>query len=170
MAGNLPPPRSGLKLPPEFSRPRSPGPLAKALRDIRETGVESVRTAEGSSGLLSGAEMIRRLQPADYDPQGADFSEWMNRLGREAHAHWVLPPSVLWGAAKGRGVVEMVVGRDGTILRLEILVSSGNDALDRSVLNALRSSTLLPLPSDYRPETFPIRILFSVVDERSQPS
>jgi TonB family protein len=93
-----------------------------------------------------------------YDPQGADFTLWISRLGDEFRRNFV-PPQTAYLGFRGRVAVEFVVERSGSISALRTVESAGTVSLDRAVANAVSGSRYLPLPSDYRPP----RITFTLI-------
>ena len=94
-----------------------------------------------------------------FDPQGADFTLWINRFKDEVYRNWIMPQAALFGAARGHVDFEFTVERDGTVSALRLLKSSGTASLDRAAQYALTSSRLLPLPDDYGPPRVTIRDL-----------
>jgi protein TonB len=94
-----------------------------------------------------------------FDPQGADFTAWMNHLKNEVYRNWIVPPSVSMGL-RGHVEIEFRIERDGRMSALRILRSSGTPALDRAAANALIGSRSMPLPADYRPDSLAITVTF----------
>lgn len=102
----------------------------------------------GTLGLPSGTgEQIAGLF---FDPQGADFTAWINHFKNEVYQNWIVPEPAMMGF-RGHVEIEFTIERDGTMTGVKILKSSGTPALDRAAQNALLGSRLLPLPSDYAP-------------------
>lgn len=99
------------------------------------------------------------MGPLFFDPEGADFTEWVGHFKGEVYRNWILPQAALLGFG---GDVELafVVTRDGTLLDLALVRSSGTAALDRAARNALQGSRLLPLPADYGPDRIAMRVRF----------
>jgi TonB family protein len=87
-----------------------------------------------------------------FDPQGADFTAWIQHWKNEVYRNWILPPAASFGMS-GQTDLEFVVDRAGTVLDVRIVHGSGVPALDRAARNALASARLFPLPADYRPDT-----------------
>jgi TonB family protein len=111
----------------------------------------------GARGLPSGTG--RQMGPLFFDPEGADFTLWINAFKNEVYRNWIVPQSALLGF-KGEVDLVFVVARDGTLAGLELARSSGTAALDRSARNALQGSRLLPLPADYGPREITMRVRF----------
>jgi periplasmic protein TonB len=133
-------------------RPRSGPSIAESLRHLDE------RLAEGGPrGIASGAG--QQMGPLFFDPQGADFTAWINHFKNEVYRNWIVPPSVALGA-RGHVDLEFRVERDGTLSALRLVRSSGTPALDRAASNALRGSRFLPLPDDYGPAQVAMQVSF----------
>lgn len=111
----------------------------------------------GARGLPSGTG--RQMGPLFFDPEGADFTLWINHFKNEVYRNWIVPQSALLGF-KGEVDLVFVVARDGTLADLELARSSGTAALDRSARNALQGSRLLPLPAEYGPDEITMRVRF----------
>jgi TonB family protein len=159
-------PRSpGLKMPPglgdmlrgeEGSRKGAQGPqpsIASAAldyvdRQLRESGARGVPTGTG-----------QQMGPLFFDPEGADFTLWINRFKDEVYHNWIVPQPALLGA-RGHVDFEFTVERDGTVSSIKLLKSAGQPALDRAAENALKGSRLLPLPADYGPPRITIQVAF----------
>jgi protein TonB len=159
--------RPGLRLPPglgdlpsgtEGTRKAPAGPergepsIASSLRNLDQ------RLDEGAlRGLPSGTG--RQIAGLFFDPEGADFTLWINRFKDEVYRNWIPPQPALLGF---RGHVDIVftVERDGSISDLKLLKSAGQPALDRAAQNALLGSRFLPLPSDFAPPRVTIQVTF----------
>jgi protein TonB len=156
---------TGLKLPPGVGtldrgddatrrRPGEQGPepsITSSLRNLEK------HYQDGPSGIVSGTG--QSTSGFQFDPQGADFTVWVNHLKNEVYRNWIVPQPALMGF-HGHVDIEFVVERDGTISSIKVLKSAGNAALDRAAVNALQGSRLLPLPADYAPVRLPIYVSF----------
>jgi TonB family protein len=158
------PGREGLRLPPGLGRePRGeegvrgrPGPLGPsiegAVRDLeRKLAQDQQRGIPTGTGANVGGLY--------FDPQGADFTLWINRFKNEVYRNWIMPQPALMGF-RGHVDFEFVVERDGTMSAIRMLRSSGTPAMDRAAQNALVGSRFLPLPSDYGPPRVTITVTF----------
>jgi TonB family protein len=94
-----------------------------------------------------------------FDPQGADFTLWVNHFKNEVYRNWIVPQAVMLGF-RGHVDFEFTVERDGSISALRLLKTSGTSSLDRAAQNALTSSRWLPLPDDYRPQRITMQVSF----------
>lgn len=156
--GGIVQPPTGLDLRPgqgslARGREAQPGPsLAGALRDI-DRRLERM----GALGTPSGTG--QQIGPLFFDPQGADFTVWMNQFKNEVYRNWIVPQPALLGF-RGHVDIEFTVERDGSISSLRLLNSSGTVSLDRAAENALRGSRFLPLPTDFAPPRVTMRAIF----------
>jgi protein TonB len=117
--------------------------IAGSLRNL-----ERRMQATGPRGLPTGTG--QQMGPLFFDPEGADFTGWMNHFKNEVYRNWIVPQPALMGF-RGHVDIEFVVERDGRISSLRIVKSTGTPALDRAAQNALLGSRLMPLPADFRP-------------------
>jgi protein TonB len=160
------PGRQGLRLPPglldeqmrrgdEGSR-SSPGPLGPSIVGAVE-GVTRRLGRDAQAGLPTGTG--QNLGGLYFDPQGADFTLWVNTFKNEVYRNWIVPQAALFGF-RGHVDFAFTVERDGTISALRMLKSSGTPSLDRAAQNALTSSRWLPLPDDYGPPRVTMQVTF----------
>jgi TonB family protein len=166
--------REGLRLPPgllgrtgpsgdEGRRERLAGPTpgGTALDRSVEAAVDSVaRRLQSDARLGIPTGTGQDLSGLHFDPQGADFTLWIQRFKDEVYRNWIVPQAFLWGAARGHVDFEFTVERNGTLSGLRMLKSSGTPSLDRAAQNALSSSRLLSLPDDYRPPRVTMQVTF----------
>jgi len=156
---------AGLRLPPGLGRdfpsgeeglPASTGPLgpsiAGAIRDL-ERRLEH----DAQLGIPTGTG--QNIGGLFFDPQGADFTRWVNHFKNEVYRNWIVPQPALLGF-RGSVQFEFRVERDGTMSDLRMLRTSGTTALDRAAQNALTGSRLLPLPADYGPPRITMQVTF----------
>jgi protein TonB len=158
--------RQGLKLPPGLlgQQPRGeegvrplPGPIGPSIAGAVE-GLARRVERDSKAGIPTGTG--QNLAGLNFDPQGADFTLWINRFKDEVYRNWIVPQAALFGAVRGHVDFEFVVERDGTMSSLRLLKSSGTASLDRAAQNALSSSRLLPLPDDYGPPRVTMQVSF----------
>jgi TonB family protein len=155
----------GLRLPPGLEgrtpqgdegrvpRPGASAPsIASSLRDL-----ERRLQVEGPRGQTTGT--VKQMGPLAFDPEGADFTLWVNHFKNEVYRNWIPPQPALFGM-RGHVDFEFTVERDGTMRDLRMLKSSGTPAMDRAAQNALLASRLLPLPADFGPQRVQMQITF----------
>ncbi len=157
----------GLRLPPGLGRdlpsglegsPARPGPIGQSIPGaVRRLEERLDREADLGSPTGTG----QKTSGFHFDPQGADFTQWLSRLSSEFDRNWIAPQPALMGF-HGTVAFEMTIERDGTVSSLRMVRSAGNAALDRSVRTALLGSRLLPLPSDYRPARLTGTLIVSI--------
>jgi TonB family protein len=94
-----------------------------------------------------------------FDPRGADFTAWVNEFKDQTYRHWLLPEAAKRGA-QGCAQFRIKYARDGALQSLRVTRSSGKKLLARAAKAALRSSRLLPLPSDFPDETLTVEVAF----------
>jgi len=156
----------GLRLPPGIgrearagaegsrARPGAEGPIATSAREVERRVAE-----QGPLGMPSGTGNFRQMGPLAFDPQGADFTAWINHFKNEIYRNWIVPKAAEFGF-RGHADFEFTVERDGTITGLHLILPSGTVSLDRAAQNALVSSRFLPLPSDFGPPRVVMRVSF----------
>src|SRR5262249_36531987 len=137
------PGREGLNLPTGLGRdqPRGqegqkgrPGLVGPALDASIDNQVRKELQRNSQLGLPTGrGQNIGGLQ---FDPQGADFTAWVNQFRQEVYKNWILPPSATLGW-RGHVDIEFVVERDGSLSSVQIIKKSGTVSLDRAAQNAL---------------------------------
>ena len=72
------------------------------------------------------------MGPLFFDPEGADFTAWINHFKNEVYRNWIVPQAALLRLRRGHVDFEFTVERDGSLSDLRMLKSSGTPALDRA--------------------------------------
>jgi TonB family protein len=136
----------------------------KAGQPVGVVGVVPVTFLIGDRSRSKGcpSETGQNLSGLQFDPQGADFTLWVNRFKDEVYRNWNIPTNL--DAAGGHVDFEFVVERDGTMSSLRVEKSSGTSSLDKAAEFALRGSRLLPLPDDYRRPRITMHVTFHYND------
>jgi TonB family protein len=149
---------------------RGEGPLV-APRTGERSITSSLRNLEQRLGQMGGAGLSgaagQQMGPLFFDPEGADFTAWINHFKNEVYRNWIVPQAALFGAVRGHVDFSFTVERDGTIAEVRLLKTSGTPALDRAAANALFGARLLALPSDFGPARVTMQISFFYGAERS---
>ena len=154
-AGLLVPQGPGLAIP-RADDTRAQGPSGGLLEASARSVERAMRERRDSSQLeIAGHQM----GPLFFDPEGADFTRWINHFKGEVYRNWIIPEPARMGV-RGQVGIEFVVERSGRIVRLTQLSSAGMPALDRAAANALQGSDLLPLPGDYPSPSVTMRVTF----------
>jgi protein TonB len=136
----------------EGSRARS-GEIGSSV----DKAVSNLVRREAQLGIPTGTG--RNMAGFYFDPQGADFTLWIQHLKDDVYRNWILPQTALLGF-RGHVDFEFTVERDGTMSSLRMLKSSGTDSLDKAARNSLTSSRCLPLPDDYGPPRVTMQVSF----------
>lgn len=155
--------RSGMELPnggrmtmPRADDPRAAGPSG---------GILSATTRSVERALRERRDMTQmevpgfQMGPLFFDPEGADFTRWINHFKSEVYRNWIIPEPARLGV-RGQAAFEFTVDRNGRVSRITLLSSSGMSALDRAASNALQGSDLMALPDDYPESSVTMRVTF----------
>jgi TonB family protein len=168
--------REGLKLPPGLTgqtpsgqEARKPvvGPMGPAISRAVD-GVTQRALRDSRAGIPTGTG--QNLSGLQFDPQGADFTLWVNRFKDEVYRNWIIPNNALFGASRGHVDFEFTVERNGKMSSWRMLKSSGTPSLDKAAEYALTGSMLLPLPDDFGPPRVTMQVSFHYNDEAPQGS
>jgi TonB family protein len=142
-------------------RDRTTGLIVTALvvSSISEGGCSrNPPPAPSASGTVRG-DRSQNLGKLYFDPQGADFTLWVNRFTNEVYRNWMVPQKALRGF-RGYVEFEFTIDRNGSMSALRMLKSSEAPPLDRAAEGALTGSRLLPLPDDYKPPSAAMKVTF----------
>jgi periplasmic protein TonB len=168
--------REGLKVPPGLlgrtpsgDEGRKPvvGPMAPSIANA-VNGISQRVMRDSRAGIPTGT-LDRGIGGLQFDPQGADFTLWVNRFKDEVYRNWNIPEAALLGSSRGHVDFEFVVERDGTMSSVRMEKSSGTSSLDKAAEFALRGSRLLPLPDDYGPPRITMHVSFHYNDYHETP-
>jgi protein TonB len=160
------PGREGLRLPPglvggqmtrgDEGRRGRPGALGPAIEGAMDSVVRRMQK-DAQLGLPTGTG--QNQAGLYFDPQGADFTLWINTFKNEVYRNWIVPQTALFGF-RGHVDFEFTVERNGSMSALRMLKSSGTTSLDRAAQNALSGSRWMPLPDDYGPPRVTMQVTF----------
>ena len=153
------------------SRRLTPGGVGDPVVPSDKTIMGSVRRMEERmTGLGATGEggALRQMGPLLFDPQGADFTAWINQWRNEVYRNWIPPQAAFFGFGGGEVGFEFTVERDGSLSSVRALSSTGSRPLDRAAENGLRGARMLPLPSDYAPARLTIQVTFIYSTPRSK--
>ena len=84
------------------------------------------------------------------DTQGVDFGPYLQRLLQEVKEHWyeLIPESA--EMKKGKLALEFAISKDGHVMGLKLVQSSGDTALDRPAWGSITGSNPFPaLPAEF---------------------
>lgn len=155
--------RSGMELPnggrmtmPRADDPRAAGPSGGLLSATTRSVERALRERRDMTQMeVPGFQM----GPLFFDPEGADFTRWINHFKSEVYRNWIIPEPARLGV-RGQAALEFTVDRNGRVSRIALLSSSGMSALDRAASNALQGSDLMALPDDYPESSVTMRVTF----------
>jgi len=160
------PGRQGLRLPPgllggtlprgDEGLPAAPGPLGPAIAGAADS---LARRMERSAQMGIPTGTGQNLGGLYFDPQGADFTLWVQRFKDEVYRNWILPQAAYFNF-RGHVDFEFTVERNGSISALRMEKSSGTPAFDKAAQFALTSSHWDPLPDDYGPPRVTMKVTF----------
>jgi protein TonB len=160
------PGKPGLRLPPGLVGPTpfprgqegSRGPSGEIGSEVDRAVGDFVRR-QTQLGIPTGTG--RNMAGFHFDPQGADFTLWIEHLKDDVYRNWIVPQAALFSSYyRGHVDFEFVVERDGTMSSLRMLKTSGFASLDKAARNSLTSSRCLPLPNDYGPPRLTLQVSF----------
>lgn len=96
------------------------------------------------------------------DTQGVDFGPYLARIVRVVRENWyaVMPESARLGE-KGRVAIQFAILRDGRVPELDLVLTSGSQALDGAANAAIHASIPFPpLPDEYKGNDLKLRFIF----------
>ena len=160
------PGRQGLRVPPGLLGPQQPQgedgqrkrpagigeSVDSAVDDLTHRLAQSFRL-----GIPAGTG--QNLSGFHFDPQGADFTIWLNHAKNQVYRNWMIPQAAYLGYG-GHVDFEIIFERDGSMSALRMLKSSGTSSLDRAARNALSTSRFMALPDDYGPPRLTMQVTF----------
>ena len=160
------PGREGLRLPPglvgqtprgDEGRRARPGEIGPQIAGAVD-GVARRMEREAQLGLPTGTG--QNQAGLYFDPQGADFTLWINTFKNEVYRNWIVPQAAQFGSSRGHVDFVFTVERNGSMSALRMEKSSGTSSLDKAAQFALTSSHFLPLPDDYGPPRVTMQVTF----------
>ena len=127
--------------------------------DLTKSLPVNPETDSDSSSSLTGVEILSPKNFKSYDLQM--FLD--QRLLRKIRQHWYeLIPEKAKGkkGTRGSAKVAFSIKKDGTFTSAELAESSGDRELDRAALDAVKSSSSVPLPASFSADHLTMRITF----------
>lgn len=145
--------KSRAALPAATAEPEVPAPAVneeQATQNTAATTPEELRKNSIGLGLTNGyfsgigeGETLRD-----------DVREYYFTMLQQINEKWWLQPGSRQGAA-GNAVVNLLIARDGVIVRSFLVQGSGNPVFDRQILQAVAAANPLPpLPESYQGDLF----------------
>lgn len=133
----------------------SGGILGSALKNLqRYVQDQNLNNPQGGA-TEPGADI-------QFDSKGVDFGSWLRRFRAQVYHNWLIP--AVASVIPGQVVISLNIHRDGRITDLQIVKSSGNEALDSAAFNALKNSNpTVPLPPAFPDEVAPFIVTFHYI-------
>ena len=100
------------------------------------------------------------MGPLFFDPEGADFTAWINHWRSEVYRNWIVPQAVLFGFGSGHVDFEFTVERDGSLGALRMLKSSACARWTVRPRTPCAAAACCPLPGDFRPARVTMQVTF----------
>jgi TonB family protein len=120
-------------------------------------GGEYGNAAKAKSDTKGGLEILS-------DTMGVDFGPYMKRLRYTVQTHWdpLIPESAMPPVMKkGVVIIEFAITKEGKVMGMKLVGSSGDVALDRAAWGAITDAIPLPnLPTQFSGEYLLIRARF----------
>jgi len=125
----------------------------------------------GGGGGFQGSQGGVVGQPVPLDTPDPNYREYMQKVRQRIHANWSYPHEARNRDLQGKLVIEFHIGKDGQLLSLELLESSGEHVLDISALKAVKlADRYPPLPEAMRRDVLPIIAIFTYRVRTTQSS
>ncbi len=150
---------SGLRLPRGYGPNRS-GDETPVRRSIAESvkNLDDILPPVATGGFGAATGTVKEMGFLQFDPQGADFTMWMNHFKNEVYRNWNVPQVAMMFS--GHVDLQFTVLRNGKMIEVEMLKSSGVRGLDNAARGALLGSLLLELPPDFGPDRVTMQVSF----------
>jgi len=127
------------------------------LREAADSNPASLQERSIGLGLTNGYFS----SISEGESLRGDIREYYFRLLREINEKWWLNKEGQQAGFQG-AILNVVIARDGTIVRKVLIRKSGNPAFDKAILQTLEAaSPLAPLPENYENQyfTFPVKFV-----------
>ncbi|HEY2116967.1 MAG TPA: TonB family protein [Candidatus Angelobacter sp.] len=126
------------------------------------TGTTEFGGGEYGSGIRPKVDTRGGLEILS-DTMGVDFGPYMKRLRYTVETHWepLIPESALQGVKKGTVIIEFAITKEGKVLGMKLVGTSGDLAMDRAAWGAITDAIPLPnLPTQFAGDYLQIRARF----------
>jgi TonB family protein len=125
----------------------------------------------GGGGGFRGSQGGVVGQAVPLDTPDPNYREYMQRVRQRIYAKWNYPREAQDRELAGRLVIEFHIGKDGQLLSLELVSSSGESILDSSALSAVKMAERYPpLPETMQRDVLPVVAIFSYRIRTTQSS
>jgi TonB family protein len=127
--------------------------VSPGLSSLRFNRIESIGNTRRNRA--SGTAQDISSLAVDFD-----ISPWAKEALDKIRNSWIVPP-IEESRARGKAKIQVVIGKDGKLIGLEVVESSDFLPFDESAVDAIRSSApFLPLPDDFPAERLEIYLVF----------
>jgi TonB family protein len=135
---------------PTTERPRVPGVLGEAVKNVaRYTQNHTFDNPQGGNTDSTGA--------IQFDSKGVDFGPWLRRFVAQVKRNWNVPLAAM--NFRGHVVLQFYVHRNGSITDIRVVSPSSIDSFNTAAVNAIiGSNPTEPLPPEYPDDN----VLFTV--------
>ncbi|HEU4416650.1 MAG TPA: energy transducer TonB, partial [Candidatus Angelobacter sp.] len=176
-----PPPQTTAKLEAPEAPKKSPFAIASPGSSVSDA-IHSVASGHGTTGVETsgGGEYGNVVHPNTdrhegmeilSDTMGVDFGSYMKRLHYTVQNHWdpLIPESAMPPVMKkGVVVIEFSISKDGKVMGMKLISSSGDVALDRAAWGGITDAIPLPnLPPQFKGQYLQIRARFYYNPDRA---
>ena len=143
-----------------------PAEPLSAAEQLRQDVTETLANAETNPAILHERSFGLGLTNgyfssiAEGESLNRTIKDYYFCMLREINEKWWLRKNDTIGGPRG-AIVEIVIARDGTIVRKSLVRSSGNPAFDRAIFATLEKvNPLPPLPGEYKNTYFSAPLRF----------
>ncbi len=102
------------------------------------------KAAEAALQQKLAAEEAKRQAEAEAQRRATLTDQYIARIRSDISQHWLLPPSVRAGITCE---IRVQLIPSGEVITVQVVKSSGDPVFDRSVVNAVKRASPLPVPS-----------------------
>ena len=130
-----------------------------------------IKGSGGSGSYYQGSQGGVVGQPVPLDTPDPNYRDYMQKVRQRIYSNWRFPNEAGNREISGRLVIEFLIGKDGQLLKAEIVEPSGEHLLDISAMRAVKlSDRYPPLPDAMRRDVLPVVAVFTVKLRAGQSS
>jgi len=167
------PARTARAQPEAEARPRAPSESETSLASVPRPAPTFNSPIKGSGGgsYYQGSQGGVVGQPVPLDTPDPNYRDYMQKVRQRIYANWRFPSEPHPREISGRLVIEFLIGKDGQLLKAEIVQPSGEHLLDISAMSAVKlADRYPPLPDAMQRDVLPVVAIFTVKTRASQSS
>lgn len=155
----------------EATKPRSSKKPQPRITDLRPTAADYRTAISGPPGGIPDFYPDGDVEEAVVDLNAKEdnrFYSYLLYLKQKIQGVWVYPRSAAQSGTGGSLTVEFSIGKNGELLFVNLLDSSGHTVLDNSAMNAIHNAApYQPLPDRLRAKRLRIRANFIYITKNS---